>query len=101
MSLDVVEELAREYYESLSAPPPPRSLPPGPRRRPRFARGGPISPHTVHARPFRSVVRRKLSQKLTAAHSGSRTLRIAEDEPVAVYYEPGAFEELRKLEEAA
>lgn len=47
------------------------------------------------------VGRRKHSQKLTAAHSGSRTLRIAEDEPVAVYYEPGAFEELRKLEEAA
>ena len=47
------------------------------------------------------VDRRKLSQKLTAAHSGSTGLRVAEDEPVAVYYEPRACEQWPELEEAA
>ena len=41
------------------------------------------------------------SRKLTAAHSGSVALRIAEDEAMAVYYEPNAFRDLREPEEAA
>lgn len=39
--------------------------------------------------------------KLTAAHIGSRTLRIAGDESVAVYYLSRTFEELQELEGTA
>lgn len=45
--------------------------------------------------------RKKASEKLTAAHSSSRALRIAENEPVVVYYRPSASEESQELEEAA
>lgn len=45
--------------------------------------------------------RKKASEKLTAAHSGSSVLRTAEDEPVAVYYLPRAFEELLEMEGVA
>ena len=83
-------------------PPPPHGLSPGPRGRSSLARGGTISPHTVHAEPPGPVGgRKKPSQKLTKALSGSETLRIAEDEPVAVCYVPRAFEDLRELEGAA
>lgn len=47
------------------------------------------------------VDRRKLSKKLTAAHSGSSVLRIAEDGAVAVHYLPRTFEELPELESVA
>lgn len=46
------------------------------------------------------VGRRRVSGKLTAAHSGSRTLRIAEDDAVAVHYLPRTFAELQELEDA-
>ena len=45
--------------------------------------------------------RKKASEKLTKAHSGSSDLKTAEDEPVAVYYLPRAFEELPEMEGAA
>lgn len=45
--------------------------------------------------------RRKLSRKLTKAHSGSTALRITEDELVGVCYLPRAFEGLPELEEDA
>lgn len=45
--------------------------------------------------------REKLRERLTKAHSGSRALSISEDEPVAVYHLPRAFEQLPELKEAA
>lgn len=47
------------------------------------------------------VGRRKLSDKLTVAHSGSTGLRIAEDGAVDVYHLPRAFEELPEMASAA
>ena len=44
--------------------------------------------------------RKKASEKLTKAHSGSRSLRIAEDAPMAVCYRPKAFEGLPELASA-
>lgn len=38
--------------------------------------------------------RRKLSESLTAAHSGSAGLSVIGSKAVAVYYEPKAFEDL-------
>lgn len=43
----------------------------------------------------------KVSQKLTAAHRGSRALRIAENGAVAFHYLPRAFKELPELEGAS
>lgn len=45
--------------------------------------------------------REKLRERLTKARSGSKALSISEDEPVAVYYLPRAFEQLPELKEAA
>lgn len=47
------------------------------------------------------VGRKKPSGKLTAAHSVATTPRNVENEPVTVYYDPGAFELLPELEVAA
>lgn len=45
--------------------------------------------------------RRRLSQKLTAAHGVSSGVRMTRNEPVIVHYEPNAFENWREMEGTA